>query len=398
MQVRPLKIKRVLNIIIFILPAIFYFIAKREFPLMSGKMLTLMIFLLLDAYLWLSISRKIKKYSTFKRYSLSVLYWIPFTLVISLLFISLVIPFHEWSNGFRTYFLGAIFITYISKLVPIVFYMIADFSGIFKKAIKFFYKRHTDKEISSGSKLSRGKFLKYAGLIGGGFVFSGLFWGMFKWVYDFKIKKVIINLPKLTVGLSGLRIIHISDIHLGSWASITPLKQAVEMINKLDPDLVVFTGDLVNYSTDESDPFEVALSNIKSRYGVYSILGNHDYGEYVNWDSEEKKRANFQKMINFHEKIGWRLLRNEHEILNINGSKLALIGVENWSESTRYPRLGDMKKATAGIDKDLVKLLLTHDPTHWKLEVSKDYQDIDITCAGHTHGMQFGIEIPGRIR
>jgi hypothetical protein len=167
------------------------------------------------------------------------------------------------------------------------------------------------------------------------------------------------------------------------------------MIVDLAPDLVLFTGDLVNNKAEEIIGYEDILNSIHAPMGVYSVFGNHDYGDYVQWNSQKEKRENLERLKKVQADAGWKLLLNEHVILEKNGAKLALIGVENWSSKMRFPRYGQLDKATQGMEDTPLKLLMSHDPSHWNAEVTSAYKDIDITFSGHTHGMQFGVEIPG---
>ena len=164
---------------------------------------------------------------------------------------------------------------------------------------------------------------------------------------------------------------------------------------KEKPDLILFTGDLVNNVADEMEDYMDVFDKLNAPLGIFSTLGNHDYGDYVSWDSEEAKKANLEKLKNVHAKLGWRLLMNEHVALEKEGEKIAVIGIENWSAKARFPKYGDLKKAYSGAEKYPYKILLSHDPSHWRAEVCESYRDIDLMLAGHTHGMQFGVEIPG---
>ena len=159
--------------------------------------------------------------------------------------------------------------------------------------------------------------------------------------------------------------------------------------------MVLFTGDMVNNYADEFKPFIPLFKRIKAKDGKFSILGNHDYGDYVNWDTEEEKLVNLEKLKQVHAALGWRLLMNEHVVLEKGADKIALLGVENWSSKARFPKYGDLKKAYEGTELYPFKILLSHDPSHWKGEVCESYKDIDLMLAGHTHGMQFGVELPG---
>ncbi len=209
--------------------------------------------------------------------------------------------------------------------------------------------------------------------------------------YNTKIihKEIIVN--KLPESLNGLKIVHISDLHLGSWISVTPIKNLVENMNNLKPDLVFITGDIVNFHTDEIDRFAKILPEIKARYGVYSIFGNHDYGEYLSWKNDIEKENNIKRLINTKESFGWHVLMNESIELEINGEGIIIAGVENWGKKSRFPKKGDINAALNIKDKNKTILLLSHDPSYWDEIISKHHQYIDVTFSGHTHGMQIGL-------
>jgi predicted MPP superfamily phosphohydrolase len=174
--------------------------------------------------------------------------------------------------------------------------------------------------------------------------------------------------------------------------------RSVEMINELKPDIVFFTGDLVNSKAEEMDDYIDIFDKIEAPHGVYSILGNHDYGDYHRWPNEEEKQANFENLKDQHKKLGWKLLLNEHVQVNIGDSTLGVIGVENYSASNRFHKYGDMAKSVDGMSPSDVKILLSHDPSHWTDQIITNYSDVDLTLSGHTHGFQFGVEIPGYIK
>jgi predicted MPP superfamily phosphohydrolase len=173
------------------------------------------------------------------------------------------------------------------------------------------------------------------------------------------------------------------------------VEQGITKMLELEPDLVFFTGDLVNNKADEMDGWTEVFSKIKAPMGVYSILGNHDYGDYHPWPDQAAKEANFERLKSVHQTLGWNLLMNEHRIIERDGASFALIGVENWGAKANFSRYGDLKKAYAGSEPHPFKILLSHDPSHWDAQVCKEYNDIDLMLSGHTHGMQFGVEIPG---
>ena len=232
----------------------------------------------------------------------------------------------------------------------------------------------------------------------GSIPFFSLTYGMIKNPYNYKVFRVKLPVKNLALDLKGFRIIQISDIHSGSFLFREPVKRAVELINNEEADLVCFTGDLVNNKASEMDQFIEIFREIKSKNGVFSVLGNHDYGNYEAWPSKEAKTANFERLKEVHQEMGWQLLLNENRKLNIGGSELAVIGVENQSASPRFPQKGDLPKASSNTEQSDFRLLLSHDPSHWNQEVTNSFKNIDLTLSGHTHGMQFGIEIPGFIK
>ncbi|MCB0641956.1 MAG: metallophosphoesterase, partial [Phaeodactylibacter sp.] len=213
-----------------------------------------------------------------------------------------------------------------------------------------------------------------------------------------KVHRTNVAIRNLPAELSGLRIVQISDIHSGSFTFKEPVRHAIELINKEQADLVFFTGDLVNNTADETEPYLDVFDKIQSRFGVFSVLGNHDYGDSVRWGSAAEKAANLNRLKDIHKGLGWDLLVNEHRLIPIRGAQVAVIGVENYSAKARFPKCGDLSKAYAGCAGLPLQLLLSHDPSHWEEQVLKDYPEIQLTFSGHTHGMQFGVEIPGWIK
>jgi len=246
---------------------------------------------------------------------------------------------------------------------------------------------------------SRKKFISQLAIVAGAVPLVAMINGMARNAYRFKIYKAAVPVRNLPGALGKLKMVQISDLHTGSMMFPDKLQQAVEMINNLKPDIVFFTGDIVNSIADELAPFKDVLSKVNATYGVFSVLGNHDYGYYHRFstDKEENDKAtaeNLQKLKDYQKEIGWKMLNNENEVIEIEGHKLAIIGVENWSDKPYFPAKGDLKKAYNGCEDCAVKILLSHDPTHWRKQVTTSFTDIDLTLSGHTHGFQFGVEIP----
>ncbi len=387
--------KSKINIIIFpLLLLVGYVLLKLNMPIYASRYLFFVVVVLFDFYLWSSIKKQVFNYVRWIKVAIVSIYWMPLALIAFLLVSMSVTNIANWDSDIRTYILGIVLVFYTAKILPITFLLLADIVRVTQKLFIIVTKDNRKKLISDSKSegITRNKFLQYVGFVSGGLVLGTMFIGMFKWVYEFKIFREKIHLPNLTTGFGGIKIVQISDIHLGGWASKKPLQQAVNMINELKPDIIFFTGDLVNYATFEAFDFEGVLSELKASYGIFATLGNHDYGNYTSWPSEKAKEQNMTELYDYYKRLGWNLLNNENEIVNINGNSLAIIGVENWSANLRFPRHGDIDKAMVGTGDADARLLLTHDPSHWeKVIIPGDY-NIDIAFSGHTHGFQFGIE------
>ncbi len=381
----------------FLLPLLLfigYILMLYSFPKYTGQYLFMVVLVLADFYLWSSVKKQVFNYRHWLRILIIFVYWLPLILLAVLLVGSVVVPVISWNDTLRTYIFGVILIFYTAKILPITFLILADIVRVTQKLFIIVKKdgRQQLIEENNSEGISRSKFLQYIGFISGGLVLGTMFTGMFKWAYEFKVVREKIKFSHLPQGFNGFKIVQISDIHLGSWTSKKPLQRAVDMINEIDADLVLFTGDLVNYATNEAIGFEDVLSQIKAKYGVYAVLGNHDYGNYVTWPSDEAKQDNMNQLYNFFDEVGWKLLNNENELIEKASGKLALIGVENWGANPRFPKYGDLDKAIVGSEGADVKILMTHDPSHWEKVVIPGNYDIDLSLSGHTHGFQVGIE------
>lgn len=277
-------------------------------------------------------------------------------------------------------------IAYVAKIPMVALLLVDDLRRL------FVFGQERFSGTTEYSK-SRSAFLAKTGIILGALPFITLIYGIVRNRYRYKVFRETVKLENLPDSLKGLKIVQISDIHSGSFDQIDPVRRAVELINKEEADLVFFTGDLVNSIASEMTNYIDVFSEIKAKRGVFSVLGNHDYGDYHNWSSVEEKKANLDTLKGIHRQMGWDLLLNENRILEVNEEKIAVIGVENYSASAHFPKYGDLAKAYQGAENMPLKLLLSHDPSHWESQILDT--DIDLTFSGHTHGMQFGIEIPG---
>lgn len=227
--------------------------------------------------------------------------------------------------------------------------------------------------------------------------FASLLYGMFRGKYNFKVLSYKLEYDDLPEAFEGFKIAQISDIHSGSFDNPKKVQYGVDLVNAQDADVVFFTGDLVNNRAEEILPWIQTFKKINAKHGVYSILGNHDYGDYSPWESPEAKKKNMEDLKKAQKKMGWDLLLNESRFIERQGQRIAILGVENWG-SGGFKKAGDLNKALSNVAADDFKILMSHDPSHWEAEVIPHPFNIHLTLSGHTHGMQFGIEIPGWIK
>ena len=296
----------------------------------------------------------------------------------------------------RAIILVAFFLLTASKAVMLPFLLIDDLRRLTIKFIRLIKRKkniEAAKETISGEPISRSSFLVKAGLIAGAIPLSSLSWGIISGAYDYKIRRVNLKLPNLPSAFDGITMAQISDIHSGSFYNKTAVKGGVEMLLAEKPDFVFFTGDLVNNLTSEVKDYQDIFSKVTAPLGVYSVLGNHDYGDYhFGKGSSPAKVKNLQDMVATHKIMGWDLLMNQHRRLKVGGEEIGILGIENWGMG-RFPKYGKMELATQNTEDLPVKLLLSHDPSHWRGEVLQKYPQIDAMFSGHTHGMQFGVRL-----
>ncbi|MCO5230567.1 MAG: metallophosphoesterase [Chitinophagales bacterium] len=290
----------------------------------------------------------------------------------------------------KIYLLGIAQSLIISKIVALPFLIITDILKGTHWAIQYFQKS----TIQNNKK-------RYSYILRIGFVFAILFFGvmiqgMTYGAFHIKTYHITVPIKNLPKELKGLKIAQISDTHLGSFATTHSIEKVVNLINQEHPDIFVFTGDLVNDKAFESVSFIPILKKINAPYGKYSILGNHDYSPYIHWDSQKEQNDNLNTLIQYQKDMNWDVLLNENRTIDYNGRKISLIGVEYWGRSKRWGQYADMEKALKNTENTDLKILLTHDPSHWDIIISQDkkYQDIALTLSGHTHGFQFGVDIP----
>jgi hypothetical protein len=239
----------------------------------------------------------------------------------------------------------------------------------------------------------RRKFISQLALGLAAIPFAAFIYGIIQGKYNFKVLKYQLSFKDLPDAFDGFTITQISDIHSGSFTNAEKIQYGVDLINEQKSDIILFTGDIVNNKADEMDAWIDMFAKLEAKEGKFSILGNHDYGDYMDWKNPEEKSNNFQAVKDIHKKIGFDLLLDEHRYLEKNGQKIALLGVENWGKG--FNQKGDLEKASKGIFKEDFKILMSHDPSHWEYKVKNDDFNYQLTLSGHTHGLQMGIEIPG---
>ncbi len=242
--------------------------------------------------------------------------------------------------------------------------------------------------------LSRRRFLSRLGLILAAIPFSSFLYGITKGKYAYQLHKTTLHFPDLPPAFDGFRIVQLSDVHSGSFDDAEAVQRGLELVGEQQPDLLLFTGDLVNDYATEIVPYKGFFSALSAPLGKFSVLGNHDYGEYPKWNSQEERQANFEALVQHHADMGFDLLRNRHVRLERNGESLVLAGVENWGRRP-FPQYGDLDKALEGVESQDFVLLMSHDPTHWDEKVLNHPRQVHLTMSGHTHGAQMGVEIPG---
>jgi hypothetical protein len=352
--------------------------------------------LVVDFYFFQAIKTITADWSPSKQVLTNRIYW--GVSIFSLAFVLFSIL--TWSNPVFSKFIYLyafcfIFILVFSKLAGSLFLLVDDLQRLVRWIGRFFSLGIQTGGATAEGGISRAKFLSYTALAISVVPFTTMIYGMVKTAFDFKVRRKTIVLDNLPASFEGLKIVQISDIHSGSFYSSDAFQKAADIIMEQKPDVIFFTGDLVNDKSSEAEPHIHIWKQLSAPLGIFSILGNHDYGDYVVWDTQAEKDANLQRLKDIHKEMGWDLLLNEHRILEKNGESIGLLGVENWGGALRFPRKGDIPLAKKGLPEVPVKLLLSHDPSHWQAQVTKDHKDIDVTFSGHTHGFQFGIEIPG---
>ncbi|MBL7769752.1 MAG: metallophosphoesterase [Flavipsychrobacter sp.] len=361
----------------------------------SGMIWVILVFLLiLDLYVFQALRHVTQAWSVRSRQTMLIGFWV-ISIGVAVVFVFMPqLGANNWPKTVRSYVFATIVGLFFSKLIASVFFLVDDVRrGVQFTAGKVIPKAKAASE-ENDHGISRSAFLSWLGLAAGSALFGTFMYG-FTNKYNYSVKRHRLSYGNLPAAFKGLRILQISDIHSGSFTDPIAVQKGVDRIQQLNPDIILFTGDLVNDRAVEMEPYKEIFSQLKAPLGVYSVLGNHDYGDYFQWESRAAKEKNLADLIQLHADMGWRLLMNEHVVLEREGEKIALIGIENWGAKANFPKYGNLSNAYKGAAEYPFKILMSHDPSHWDAEVRQTYPDIDLTLSGHTHGMQFGVELPG---
>jgi predicted MPP superfamily phosphohydrolase len=322
-----------------------------------------------------------------------ILYWIVVVFILALFYVQSF--YYVSSRGFShfmSYSLGLFFSLFLFQSFLILFLFLEDSIRLPQALYRYMTTQQTE-----GMLPERRKFISQIALGLAAIPFTALLIGMVRGKYNYKVLKYTLTFDDLPDAFDGLTLAQISDIHSGSFDNPEKVAYGVDLVNQQNPDLILFTGDIVNNKTTELYPYQSIFSKLSAPMGVYSILGNHDYGDYVDWESEAAKRQNMEDLKRVQKEMGFHLLLNESVSLEKEGEKISLVGVENWGKG-RFKKAGDLEKAVADVAPEDFKILLSHDPSHWEAQVLSHPFPFHLTLSGHTHGMQFGIDIPGVIK
>ena len=356
-------------------------------PLFIFILLTVLI--LIDFYIYAVLKSLFQSASLGTKSFIGILYW---TLCILSLASFLLFPYIV--NPYFKQYIFSIGIGWVlTQIFMVLFFLVDDLRRGAFWTMGQVASSVGAKFLSTEKGIPRSTFLSWLGVGLSSTLFLSLLYG-FGNKYKYRLVKKKIALNGLPASFKGFKIIHISDIHSGSLKDQEAVMKGIAMIQKQNADLILFTGDLVNDRATEMKDWMGVFGQMKAPYGVYSTLGNHDYGDYVRWDTPEVKKQNLQDLKKVHLDLGWRLLMNENVLIKKNDDSIRLVGIENWGAKARFPKYGKMELAMQGVDAKEVVVLLSHDPSHWEAEVIPNYTNVQLMLSGHTHGMQFGLENP----
>ncbi|BAO75151.1 metallophosphoesterase [Winogradskyella sp. PG-2] len=321
-----------------------------------------------------------------------IIYWIITIIIIG----NFIYQFYGFSrsDGFshaNAYAIGFLIAMVVPKLILVLAMLGEDIFRV-PQAIYSYFTQNSNVQVDHFP--ARRKFVSQIALSLAALPLASILYGIYRGKYNFKVLNYTLHFEDLPDAFDGYKLTQISDIHSGSFDNIDKVEYAIDLINDQQSDIILFTGDMVNNKATEMEPYIDIFKKLKAKDGMYSVLGNHDYGDYVKWDSEADKKQNLENLKTLQKDIGFDLLLNENRFIEKKGERIALVGVENWGIGG-FKQAGDLKKASEQLDKDDFKILMSHDPSHWDAEVVNSDYHYHLTLSGHTHGMQFGIEIPG---
>lgn len=356
---------------------------------MQGPALTILFILVLlaaDYYILQGLRVALKKWAFTRKRWFTILYWLGAVFLIAILMIGVYSPLNA---GRRAGLLFGFALIFMFKVSYLLFIFIDDIrrwvTALFKK------KDQVAAAETNAETIPRSDFLMKAGLLSGIVPLVAIKLSMKSGCYDYHVRYVDLYLLNLPKAFDGMKVGQISDIHSGGFYNKTAVKGGVDMLQREKPDVTFFTGDLVNGAAWEMRDYQDIFAKVKAPLGVYSILGNHDYGDYGSWPSLAAKQKNNADIIATHKNMGWDILIDKNRRLKVGNEEIGILGIGNWGEMSRFPKYGKMEEAIKNTDDLPVKLLLSHDPSHWRAEVLPKYPQIDAVFAGHTHGLQFGI-------
>ena len=351
----------------------------------------------IDWYVWQGLRLAIRNMSPVTQRWIGGFYW-GFTMLTLLAYVSMqLLPADYLSRTVRTFIFAFIAIPYLSKLLAVVVLLIDDIRRFVQWIISLVFPSVAVPSAVTGEPtIPRSEFLATTAVVAGTGLMGTFAFGIISGAHDYRIRRIKVPLKNLPKAFDGIKIAQLSDIHSGSFFNKTAVKGGVEMLMKEKPDIAFFTGDLVNDRAMEVKDYIDIFDKVKAPLGVHSTLGNHDYGDYFQWASPEAKLSNLADLKKAHKLLGWNLMLDENKAIRVDGEEIGLIGIQNWGAGN-FAKYGNLEKAYEGTERFPVKLLLSHDPSHWRAQVLPKYNDIDIAFAGHTHGMQFGVEI-GKLR
>lgn len=356
---------------------------------MMTTIIIALLFTVIDYYVYQAVIVATASLSPAWKLGLRVGFWIPSAFAMVALGWWMFGDPYRYEPAVRNWVMTGLFALYFSKIFAVIVLFVDDVT----RGVKWVMNLLDKPSVSSGGDvIPRSEFLAKSALIAASVPLGAMAYGIISGAHDYRVRRKSVLLPNLPKSFDGIRIAQLSDIHSGSFFNKTAVKGGVEMVLREKPDVIFFTGDLVNNEASELKEYIDVFNKLKAPLGVYSVTGNHDYGDYHRWSSVAAKQQNFKDLIAAHRIVGFDLLMNENRTLKLNGEELAILGIENWG-GRGFAKYGKLDRAYAGIEDASTKLLLSHDPSHWDGQVRPLYPDIDLMFAGHTHGFQFGIEI-----